>query len=56
MLSGVRGVHHCLLPEAKELIVERDAAGQEVRRIVGGQTSEHVLAALGYERYTRGER
>ena len=54
MLSGVRGVHHCLLPEAKELIVERDAAGEAVRRIVGGQTSEHVLAALGYERYTRG--
>lgn len=51
MLSGVRGVHHCLLPEAKELIIERDAAGRERRRVLAAQPSGVVLAALGYGRY-----
>ncbi|MFN8511745.1 MAG: arginine decarboxylase [Chloroflexia bacterium] len=52
MLSGVRGVHHCLLPEAKELIIERDpATGTEHRRIMSAQPSDVVLAALGYGRY-----
>jgi arginine decarboxylase len=52
MLSGVRGVHHCLLPEAKELIVERDPRiGKETRRVMTGQSSEAVLAALGYGGY-----
>lgn len=50
MLSGVRGVHHCLLPEAKELIVERDAAGER-RRVMHGQTSRNVLSVLGYGHY-----
>lgn len=51
MLSGVRGVHHCLLPEAKELIIERDATGTEHRRVMSAQPSDVVLAALGYGRY-----
>jgi arginine decarboxylase len=52
MLSGVRGVHHCLLPEAKELIIERDSAtGAEHRRVMAAQPSDVVLAALGYGRY-----
>jgi arginine decarboxylase len=52
MLSGVRGVHHCLLPEAKELIIERDpATGIEHRRVMAAQPSDVVLAALGYGRY-----
>ncbi len=52
MLSGVRGVHHCLLPEAKELIIERDPqSGQLARRVVRGQSSAAILAALGYGRY-----
>jgi arginine decarboxylase len=51
MLSGVRGVHHCLLPEAKELIVERDADGGLHQRIMHAQTSHNVLSVLGYDRY-----
>ncbi len=52
MLSGVRGVHHCLLPEAKELIIERDQdTGAEARRIVAGQTSDAILTTLGYGDY-----
>jgi arginine decarboxylase len=52
MLSGVRGVHHCLLPEAKELIIEHDPqTGHETRRVLHAQSSEAVLATLGYDRY-----
>ena len=52
MLSGVRGVHHCLLPEAKELIIEHDPhTGAEQRRIVAAQPSDVVLSTLGYGRY-----
>ena len=52
MLSGVRGVHHCLLPEAKELIIERDlATGHERHRVMAAQPSDVILAALGYGRY-----
>jgi len=52
ILSGVRGVHHCLLPEAKELIIERDPHGSQLtRRVVRGQSSAAILTALGYERY-----
>ena len=55
MLSGVRGVHHCLLPEAKELIIERDPRdGRETRRVVHSQSSAAVLATLGYDRYLAG--
>lgn len=56
MLSGVRGVHHCLLPEAKELIIERDPqTGTLTRRIIHGQSSAAVLAALGYAHYFTAE-
>ncbi len=52
MLSGVRGVHHCLLPEAKELIIERDPhSGEEKRRVIQSQSSKAILTALGYGRY-----
>jgi arginine decarboxylase len=52
MLSGVRGVHHCLLPEAKELIIERDPHnGAELRHVMRGQSSRAVLSALGYGGY-----
>lgn len=47
MLSGVRGAHHCLLPEAKELIVEL-VDGVTRQRVVLGQTSAGVLEVLGY--------
>lgn len=54
LLSGVRGVHHCLLPEAKAkaLIVARDShGGQLAHRVAHGQSSAARIAALGYDRY-----
>lgn len=48
MLSGVRGAHHCLIPEATELVIERAAGGDLAFRTVARQTEADVLRALGY--------
>ncbi len=48
MLSGVRGAHHCLMPEAKELVFERASDGALRPRAVPEQTSAEVLRVLGY--------
>ncbi len=48
MLGGVRGSKHCVLPEANELIVERDPAGEYQLTVLPGQTAADVLRNLGY--------
>ncbi len=48
MLGGVRGTKHCVLPEAFELIVDRDAQGAYTFEVMPGQTEEDVLLNLGY--------
>ncbi|MFN8558406.1 MAG: hypothetical protein U0531_14035 [Dehalococcoidia bacterium] len=48
MLSGVRGAHHCLIPEAKELIIDHDAEGTLRIDVGARQSSAQVLRALGY--------
>jgi arginine decarboxylase len=48
MLGGVRGSKHCVLPEAMELIVDRDQAGRYQFQLLPGQTHEDVLRNLGY--------
>ena len=48
MLGGVRGSKHCVLPEAVELIVDRDDDGQYQFRIIPGQTAPDVMRNLGY--------
>jgi arginine decarboxylase len=48
MLGGVRGAKHCVLPEAKELIVDRQANGRFRYEIVSAQTEEDTLINLGY--------
>jgi arginine decarboxylase len=50
MLGGVRGSKHCVLPEANELLVDRDGDGGYRFEIVRGQTFEDVLRNLGYVR------
>lgn len=47
MLGGVRGSKHCVLPEAYELIVDKDAAGFSYQ-LLNGQTPDEVLRNLGY--------
>lgn len=48
MLGGVRGSKHCVLPEAFELIVDRNADGRYTFEILEGQTPADVLRNLGY--------
>jgi arginine decarboxylase len=48
MLGGVRGSKHCALPEAVELIVDRDSDGRYQFEILPGQSSDDVLRNLGY--------
>jgi arginine decarboxylase len=48
MLGGVRGSKHCVLPEAKELIVDQDENGRLHFEIISAQTEEEVLINLGY--------
>ncbi len=48
MLGGVRGSKHCVLPEANELLIDRDADGRLQFSVIRGQTKEDVLRNLGY--------
>ena len=48
MLGGVKGSKHCVLPEAYELIIDRDEDGRFQFQIIHGQTPEDVLNNLGY--------
>jgi hypothetical protein len=48
MLGGVRGTKHCVLPEAVELIVDRDDDGPYQFQIIPGQTAQDVMHNLGY--------
>jgi arginine decarboxylase len=48
MLGGVRGSKHCVLPEAKELIVDRMENGRFRFEIISAQTEEDTLINLGY--------
>lgn len=49
MLGGVGGSKHCVVPEAYELIVDRDGDGSYRYQILHGQTAAQVLQNLGYE-------
>lgn len=48
MLGGVRGSKHCMLPEACELVVDRNGSGAYQFHTIPGQTANDVLRNLGY--------
>ena len=48
MLGGVGGSKHCVVPEAYELIVDRNPDGTYDFDILHGQTAGQVLRNLGY--------
>ncbi len=50
MLGGVRGSKHCVLPEATEILIDRNGDGDFVCDILPGHTTEDVLHNLGYGR------
>jgi arginine decarboxylase len=49
MLGGVKGSKHCVLPEAYELLVDRENSGPHQFQILRGQTPADVLRNLGYQ-------
>ncbi len=52
MLSGIGGVHHCLLPEPGELVIEAaPAGGYHYTRHAPGQSLNNMAALLGYDKY-----
>lgn len=48
MLGGVRGSKHCVLPEAMELVIDKDTSGQYLFDLIHGQTEREVMENLGY--------
>ena len=48
MLGGVKGSKHCVLPEAFELIIDRQEKEPYNFELIKGQTSEDSLRNLGY--------
>ena len=49
MLGGVKGSKHCVLPEAYELLVDREAGEPYQFQTIRGQTPADVLGNLGYQ-------
>ena len=48
MLGGAGGSKHCVIPEADELIIERDQDGKYQFDLIAGQGPRAVLGNLGY--------
>ena len=48
MLGGVGGTKHCIIPEADELVIDRDPAGQYQFQLLPGQNFQKALGNLGY--------
>ena len=48
MLGGVGGSKHCVIPEADELIIDRDEEGRYQFQVIPGQNPAKVLRNLGY--------
>ncbi len=45
-ISGVGGVHHCMIPEGEEIIISCE--GEKELKVNGVQTKEEMLDILGY--------
>jgi len=51
VLSGVGGLHHCLMPDPKHVLISLDEEGHRVFRVLSEeQVSKQVLRTLGYRR------
>lgn len=52
MLSGIGGVHHCLLPEPSELVIEANVDGAyHYSRSIPSQSLDSMASLLGYDKY-----
>jgi arginine decarboxylase len=48
MLGGVGGTKHCVIPEANELVIDRDEDGRYQFQRLPGQNVHKILSNLGY--------
>jgi len=49
-ISGYGGLQHCLIPQPKHILIDRDSNGQLIARLFNDrQSSEELLHILGYE-------
>lgn len=49
-ISGFGGIHHCLIPAPKHVLINKDEKGQLTTRLFSAQqTSKQMLSILGYE-------
>ncbi|QHI39323.1 Biosynthetic arginine decarboxylase [Kordia antarctica] len=49
-IGGFGGLQHCLIPQPKHILIDRDEAGEIVTRVFAPQqTSENLLSILGYD-------
>ena len=50
-IGGFGGLHHCLIPEPKHILIDRDENGEIITSVFSEQqTSDDVLKILGYEK------
>jgi arginine decarboxylase len=49
MLGGVGGSKHCVIPEADELIIDRNEDGEYQFQVIPGQDPGEVIGNLGYK-------
>ena len=48
-IGGFGGLHHCLIPQPKHLLIDKDEDGNITTSVFSGQqTSEQILSLLGY--------
>lgn len=56
-LGGVGGVHHCLIPTPKQIIIDKEENGElSVKLFSPEQKQEEVLKILGYDEKENGEK
>ena len=49
MISGYGGVHHCLIPQPKHILIQKNSKDEFIYKVFRGeQKSEEVLKILGY--------
>jgi arginine decarboxylase len=49
MLGGVGGSKHCVIPEADEMIIDRNEDGEYQFQVISGQDPGEVIGNLGYK-------
>ena len=46
-ISGIGGVHHCMIPEGTEILIYND--GKKILKVNDIQTENEMLTILGYK-------